>query len=107
MSARPAIHISSREASTALVALFVPECIGEERERRASIHLAQDRARARAARCDSWEGSLIYHAGAQIAHEWWSRPNVGLDELNEVLAALALIAVAAGKFDRLEAARDC
>ena len=96
---------SPRDASAELVALFVPGADGEEKALRTRIHLARDRAQARAERMDSFEGSRICHLASAIASEWVFRRETGLDELNEVLAALSQLFLAAGKFDRLESSR--
>jgi hypothetical protein len=102
----PIARLSPREAASAAVALWVPECDPKERELRARLHVARDAANTRSARAQSFDAGRLYAIASSIAGEWVFRRPADGEQLSDVLGVLARIFVSAGVLERLEAERD-
>jgi hypothetical protein len=79
-------------------------CIGmQERALRVRIHKARDLSQARASRSKHGRARVLYWVAAQLSSDWVFARGATDDDLNEILAALSLLFIVAGKIERLEA----
>ncbi len=82
--------------------VFAPWSGPEERGLRLRIHKARDIAQARAIRSTHERARSIYWIAAALAGAWvFTRAPI--DDLNEILAGLNRLFLAAGMIERLEA----
>jgi hypothetical protein len=92
---------SARLAADVLVELYVPGAVGREKDLRARICAARDRARSKAGRASSAHCAQLYQLAASIAEGWWRQQGLSVDDLTDVLRAFSFLAIAAEALELL------
>ena len=109
--AAPGVHGGERAEPTAKpqqpqrldpIDVFAPQAGEDEKALRRRIHRAHGAATARAQRSQHGRARTVYWITAQLAADWVFQ-QASVDELQEIISALARMFMVAAAFERLEA----